>query len=74
MNTKEMEREMAKTHLVFKRVENAEQMGRRIAKYAKKLKGSAGGLANFLLYFLDDVAPIITRSKMSKALRESSIA
>jgi len=73
MDMKKVEKEMARTHLTFRRSKNAVEKGKLVGKYARPLKNNAGGLAQYLLNFLDSIAPIISKSAMSKALRESGM-
>jgi hypothetical protein len=67
------EKALAKTHLTFKRSANAEEKGKLFGRNARPLKKNAGGLAQYLLNALDSIAPIIAKSAMTKALRESGM-
>jgi hypothetical protein len=69
MDMKNLEKKMARTHLVFKRQANVLNKGRQLASFAKTLSPDA--LALLLLNFLASLAPVLTKAKLAQRLRES---
>ena len=69
MDMKKIEKEMAKTHLVFKRQSNVLNKGRQLASFAKTLAPDA--LAILLITFVANLAPVLTKAKLAQRLRES---
>ena len=70
MNSMEnIERQMQRTHLIFKRQKNVMNKSRQLVSYAKTLSPDA--LALLLISFMSSLAPILTKAKLAQRLRES---
>ena len=69
MDMKKVEKEMARTHHLFRRNKAASQKAKNLASFARTLDPSA--LAIMTINLIANLAPIMTKAKLAQRLRES---